>query len=299
LSYAELSAIIGTFNSALLTQIFYSFKYAAIKRFFFKNYQKYIPEYDFVQINTQEKTKLFVEAFMREFDRFSLIIDNIYNVVDINKIPLAYLQYLGQLIGYEKEDKLLISDITFRELLKNIIEIYKIKGTNYSFELFLNFLGFSANIQEFWFDRRYGDTNISINPYTYSVDKDSYLFYLTTEKPTKAIPAGVSFDNDKVITEDKIKEALSLEMFDKYIVWYNNGDTRGYSAKQLLGYDAGFTGDTYTYFKSNAIQYTLTSVNNSQEAELTTEEIEVIDLYAKFLTPISSKIILIISNILH
>lgn len=286
----DIAAILGVCTTELLTATLYSYKYAAVKRFFIRNYKNFLPEYDYVQVSTQEKTKLFVEAFMREFDRFSLIIDNIYNTVDIDKVPVAYLQYLGQLIGYEKEDFLLVSNITFRELLKNIIEVYKIKGTNYSLELFYNFLGFDITIQEFWFDKRYGDPNIGINPYTASVDKNSYLFYLTPIKPTETIPDGVSLEsNNKLPVETQVKNSMSLEMFDLYIGWYSVGDSRGFSYKQLIGDTTGFTGDTYTYFKTNAIQYSLKSLNTGQEAELTADEITVIDLYAQFLTPIFIK----------
>ena len=281
---SELGGIFGGDSADIYRQTFYTYKYSAVKLFFRKNWKKFLPEFDAVQIDSQEKSKIFTEAFMREYDRFSLIIDNIYNVVDINKVPVSYLDYLAQLIGYERDDFLLIDDISFRELIKNMIEIYQIKGSNYSFELFFNFLGFDITLNEFWFDKRYGDTNINTNQYTSSTDEESYLFYLTPYKPTKVIPSNMSAEYG--VTEDLIKETLDLNMFDKYISWYNNGDARGYSAKQLLGDTDGFTGDTYTYFKSNIIQYTLTTLGTEQESELTEEDQEVINLYVRFLTPI-------------
>jgi len=281
---SDFNAIYGGDSAGLYKQTFYTYKYAAVKNFFRNNYHYYLPEFDRTQINSQEKTKLFVEAFMREFDRFSLVIDKLYDIVDINQVPTDYLDYLAQLIGYEREDYRLISDISFRELLKNMIEIYKIKGSNYSFELFFNFLGFDIEVQEFWFDKRYGDDNINSNPYTTSVDKNSYLFYLTPIKPTDGIPDNMN--NPYYITEDQIKETLDLNMFDQYTTWYSSGDSRGYSRKQLLGDTPGFDGDTYTFFKSNIIQYKLSTLGTEQESELTDEDTEIIELYTTFLTPI-------------
>lgn len=280
---AEFDSIFGGDSVGLYRQTFYTYKYAAVKLFFRQNYKKFLPEFDATQLESKEKSKLFVKAFMREFDRFSLIIDNIYNIVDIDKIPADYLDYLAQLIGYEREDFYLINDISFRELLKNMIEIYQIKGSNYSFELFFNFLGFDITLNEFWFDKRYGDSNINTNLYTSSTDKNTYLFYLTPYKPTTVIPSNMS--EEYLVTEDQIKTTMDLNMFDQYISWHNNGDTRGYTAKQLIGDSTG-CGDTYTYFKSNVIQYSLATLGTEQESELTEEDQTIINLYVKFLTPI-------------
>jgi hypothetical protein len=275
-----------------LLQIYYTYKYAAIKLFFRQNYSKYIPEYDLFQIKRNNapgesdlsKNQLLIEATMREFDRFSLTIDSIAYTQDLNKVPYEYLKYLAQIIGYQRDDYLLLTNATFRELLKNIIEIYKIKGSNYSFELFFNFLGFDITVNEYWFDRRFGDAGIVTNEYTGSVDKNTYLFYLTPIKPTKIIPDDMQ--NPYTVNEDQITEPRNIRMFLQYTGWYDLGDSRGFTYQQLIGDTTGYDGDTYTWFKTNVIQYSLSSLGTEQEPELDASELEQIEYYAKFLSPV-------------
>ncbi len=275
-----------------LLQIYYTYKYAAIKLFFRQNYEKYVPEYDLYQIKRNDvqtesdksKNQLLAEATMREFDRFSLIIDNISYTQDINRVPYEYLNYLAQVIGYQRDDYLLLTNATFRELLKNIIEIYKIKGSNYSFELFFNFLGFDITINEYWFDKRFGDPGISTNEYTGSVTKDSYLFYLTPIKPTNAIPDDMLYPY--TVNENQITAPRNIKMFTQYTGWSDAGDSRGFTYQQLIGDTTGFTGDTYTWFKTNVIQYSLSSLGTEQEPELDADELERIEYYARFLSPV-------------
>jgi hypothetical protein len=224
----------GGFTDSILAHwLAYSFKYSAVKTFFRQKYKYFLPEFDYDMINSEEKTKLYQEAFMREFDKFTMVIDNLYNIVDLDKIPTEYLNYLAQIIGYERDDYQLLTNSSFRELLKNIIEIYRIKGTNYSFELFFNLLGFEIIPKEFWFDRRFGDTSISANAYTASTNKDSYLFYLTPNKPTDAIPTGMS--RTYSVSKDSITEPMDLNAFDRLASTYTTGDSNGYSSYHLTG----------------------------------------------------------------
>jgi len=268
-------------SAAAYKQTLYTFKYSTIKIFFRSNYQNFLPEYDYLSIVSEEKIKIFQEAFMREYDRFASIIDEMYNIVDIDKTPTEYLNYLAQAVGYEREDRVLLRDASFRELIKNIVEIYKIKGTNYSFELFFNFLGFSATIKEFWFDKRFSDPGITSNPETSQADSDFYQYYLTSTKPTRYIPTGMQIPF--VITEDLIVPTLDVNLFNKYI------DDGTYTAAELLGNTTGFTDQQYTYFKTNVIEYSITPLVSSEdddEDQLTLEEIVIIQRYATFLTPL-------------
>jgi len=280
----NISSIIGGMSNAILLQIYYTYKYSAIKIFFRQNYKKYIPEYDYYQITSNQKSKLFAEACMREYDRFTQIIDRIGHAQNINEIPNQYLNYLAQLIGYQREDYLLLTDASFRELLKNIIDIYKIKGSNYSFELFFNFLGFDITVHEYWFDKRYGNSAIASNEYTGSTDKLSYLFYMTPIKPTDGYPEDMT--NPYIVNENEITAPKNLLMFNQYTSWYDEGDSRGYSYNQLIGDTTSWFGDTYTFFKTNVVQYSLSSLGSDQEPDLDANELEQIEFYAKFLTPI-------------
>lgn len=278
----EISAIYNKsfIGQDVYRQTMYTFKYSTIKIFFRSNYKYFMPDYDYLNIQSSEKMRIFQEAFMREYDRFSSIIDNIYNIPDIDKVPNEYLNYIAQTIGYEREDSDLLGDASFRELIKNIIEIYRIKGTNYSFELFFNFLGFEATLQEFWFDKRFSDPNLNNNPYTGSTDPKTYSYYMTPYKPTDYIPVGMRYPY--IVTDNKIVATQDCNMFS---LWATNGT---YTTSQLLGDSVGFPGTPFTFFKTNVMQYNLASIKttSTQQAELTTEELLTIKRYADFLTPI-------------
>lgn len=281
-----INGIIGTVSDALYKQIMYTYKYSAVKIFFRDNWELFVPGYDRVKfLDNRGKKQLYIESFMREFDRFSKIIDDIYDIVDINRVPADYLNYLAQVIGFEREDYDLINDLSFRQLLKNIIEIYRIKGTAYSFELFFGFLGFEIDAKEFWFDRRY--SKLSSNSYTSEGSKNNYLHYLTTKKPATSYPSGMT--DPYVPDKEEIKDTMDLNIFQKYMDLFEDGDSNGYSYEQLVGDTDGYNGDTYTYFKTNIIQYQLTPVGVTRDAEFTAEDLETINLYTEFLTPIFIK----------
>lgn len=277
----EIATIYGkTFiEEAVYRQTLYTFKYSTIKTFFRDNYNKFLPDYDFVNIESKEKLKIFQEAFMREYDRLANIIDEIYNIVDINKVPTEYLNYLAQAIGYEREDSKLLTDASFRELIKNIIEVYRIKGTNYSFELFFNFLGYEAILKEYWFDKRYSDPNINSNPETGQTDKQYASFYMSSIKPTQYIPEGMR--NPYIVTEDLIIETQDVNDFTRMTIGNE------YTYEQLIGDKQGYPDQPYTFFKTNVIQYSLSKIITGEtEEELSEEDLETIQKYADFLTPL-------------
>ncbi|MCF7951179.1 MAG: phage tail protein [Spirochaetaceae bacterium] len=266
-------------SGKLYEQILYSFKYSTVKIFFRQNYSKFMPDYDFTVINSEKKMKLFTEAFMREYDRFANIIDEIYNIVDVDKAPEQYLNYLAQAVGYEREDSNLLNNVSFRELIKNIVEVYKIKGTNYSFELFFNFLGFKVDLKEYWFDKRFGDPGITSNPETGVSNDKLFSYYLTTRKPTNNIPDGMR--EPHVVSENQIVGTLDVNEFNRKI---NAGE---YTPKQLTGEEPGYEGQHYTYFKTNVMQYSLENIKTEQgEGELSEADLDSIERYANFLTPI-------------
>ena len=273
----------------LYKQIFYTFKYSTLKNFFQENWRNFLPDYDVLNIENSEQLKIFQVAVMNEFDRFADVIDEIYNVQDIDKIPAQYLDYLAQLIGYERAERELLVDSSFRELVKNIIEIYKIKGTNFSFELFFGFLGFEANISEYWFDKRFLDPGIVVNTYTNSSNKNDFNFYLTPEKPTDAIPDNM-FD-PYTVTEEVIVETLSGQEFNRFI------STGQYNNLQLLGEVPGYPDTHYTFFKTNVVEFKLFRFEETGEISdpgeggglgegISEQEIQILELYARFLTPI-------------
>jgi len=269
-------------DKPLFRQIFFTYKYSSIKHFFQDNFTKFLPSPDASAINTNEKMKIFQTSFMKEYDRFADIIDNIYNITDVDKVDNTYLAYLIQILGYEKGDDTLLSNDSFRELAKNIIEIYKMKGTNYSFELFFNFLGFNISLKEFWFDKRFSDPGISINPYTNSANKDSFAFYLTPYDPTSYIPENMNFPYQ--VMKNHLTDIRSHLWFEKKI-------QQGIFVDILLGNNNATPppeGFDYSFFKTNLISYEVTRIRSqdTDSDELSPEDEKIINAYADFLTPI-------------
>ena len=305
----------NTLNNNTYRQIFYAYKYLSIKNFFLENYRLFVPDFDYQEIKNNKKIEVLQEAFMTEFDKFAEKINELYDIVDINKIPDKFLNYLGSLIGVEKRDQQLISNATFRELLKNMIEIYKIKGTNFSIELFVNFLGFNLELKEFWFDKRYFDENITINPFTQETNKEAFDFYLTLEKPSETIPK----NTDKygyVVIDDEITETLGQDDFDDFVrikkneeftrlggdslVEGRSGDTIIENVRALASNNAlqkifgevsiedGALEEPYTFFKTNLITYEIFPFNQGL-VSLSQQNLETIRFYIQILNPIFLK----------
>ena len=277
-------------SANLYRLIMYTFKYSSVKTFFFDNWKKFTPDFDALNILKAEQTNLLQESFMKEYDRFSQVIDEIYNIQDIDRVPNQYLSYIAQLVGYERGDSVFLFDASFRELVKNIIEIYKIKGTNFSFELFFNFLGFQVEISEFWFDARYADSGVTTNPFTQSSDRESFSFYLTPIKPTDYIPENMR--DPFSVTDDMITGTLDGNMFNFYT---SQGE---FSFEQLLGLAPGYREQHYRFFKTNVMEFRLDKIIQDSSGDaggiggdeegggLSADELRIIQSYANFLTPI-------------
>lgn len=269
-------------DDILYRQIIFSYKYSTIKHFFRDNFTQFLPSLDASVVTDSEKMSLFQTAFMQEYDRFADIIDNIYNITDIDNVGNDYLSYLVQILGYEKGDDKLLGKDSFRELAKNIVEVYKIKGTNYSFELFFNFLGFDVELREFYFDKRFFDPGVSINPYTGADDVTDFNFYLTPFKPTEYTPENM---NDPYqINDNQLTDIRSH-------LWWEKKIYEGSTPEQLLGLDEENPpeeGFDYSFFKTNIIQYSVKRIRSKETDadELSKEDEAIIQAYADFLTPI-------------
>ena len=266
-------------------QLLYSYKYGTIKHFFLENSQTFTPSYDAQIIQSQDKIRLWQQAFMKQFDRFAGIIDDILEIQDIDVIAEEYLEYIAQLVGFERGDTSL-GESLFREITKNIIEVYRIKGTNYSFELFFNFIGFEIDVIEYWFDKRFYYSNEVVNPYTKENNNFKFAYYLTPIKPTDGYPKGMN--TPYVIKDDEITSIRNGLQFDKDMETASEDEL-----KQYLGVDQ-YEGtkdlqdeDFYSFFKTNIIEYSISKLSSSEILEGLTEEDEAtIQSYTNFLTPI-------------
>ena len=261
-----------------LSEIFFCFKYCTVSSFFQNNRKYFMPDYDLKKIEENEKLDVFTDAILKEFDKLNTTLSGMKDIIDIDNIDSKYLSYLSQLLGYEKRDIPSLNEESFRELVKNIIEIYKIKGTNYSFELFFNFLGFNIEIQEFFFDRRYLYKSGGNNDFTNEKSTVSYNHYLTTINPT--LNKNDIFTRTEVVNYSDIGAQHSLLEFDDLAKKYGAEAVLGYS--KLDKYNKLYTGKVYTYFRTNYIYYNVTLPDRFP----TSKELVAITSYLNFLSPV-------------
>jgi len=257
----------------LFNMTIYLYRYGVTDNFYEKNIWQFLPEYDREQMLSQPKIKLFMESIGRKLDQIEDKLVRLQDVYNIDETPDELLDYLGQMLGYEKED-FSLSSVSFRELLKNIIEIYKIKGTNYSFSFFFKFLGFNVNLKEFYFNK-----NVR-NPESFpGIEDENVEFYLTTTNPIYETNYGNPANNlgqirnlndwkmekDALIAKEclnPIQYMLGNEPYNNGLLWHSN---------------------PWTYFKTNLIEYQLNPFFD--KVNLTSSDNETIKKYIRFLSP--------------
>jgi len=269
-------SVLGTPLFELLNFTIYLYKFGTTENFYEKNLLNFLPEYDRETIQNEPKLKLLYESIGRKLDDMELKISKMKDIYNIDEVPENLLDYLGQNIGYEKEDYTL-KDVSFRELLKNIIEIYKIKGTNYSFSFFFKFLGFEISLKEFFFNH---DVK---NPEGFpGVEDNKVEYYLTTKNPIYDISNNKPANN---LEQTKNINDFDLEMKSLQEVGCNN------AIQYMLGFEP-YNNDTetpimhsnpWTYFKTNLIEYQLDPFFD--KLNLTSNDNETIRKYVKFLSP--------------
>lgn len=255
-----------------LKEIFFAFKFCQVTSFFQNNRKYFIPEYDAQKIEENPELDSFVDAMLKEFDKLSSILKNIKNITDIDSIEASNISYLSQLLGYESRDVPTLNEEGFRELVKNIIEVYKIKGTNYSFELFFSFLGFSVTIEEFYFDRRkyFSDSDAAA--------KKIYNNYCTIINPCLN-------KNSEFLVSENVKFS---DIGNQYSLVEFNDLAEEFGPEAVLGYSKLdknnnlYTGKVYTYFKTNYITY---SIRMPDGGSPNTSQIDAIVKYLSFLSP--------------
>ena len=292
-AWEEISVCIGVEPKDLSIETYkllmYTYKYCVVSSFFQNNKGRFMPEADFLEIENNGVGSAFYDAMAKEFDKLDEMINKCLEYRDFDTIPYNLINYLTQLLGFEKKDMNADteSEASFRELAKNILDIYRIKGTNYSFELFFNFLGFNIKISEYYFDRRlYYTTSNAGNEETESSNNAEFEYYLTTINPAdnKLQKIGIS----EIVSPSDITPQYSLLEFNKLCKEYGPEAVLGYSPiypvynsnGDLMEYKK-YEGKVYKYFKTNVIYYTVgVDMNNPTEKQLSA-----VTKYLEFLTP--------------
>ena len=265
----------GIASKYLYIYMIYIYKFGHGDSFWSNNVRNFIPRYDNAVIDERQKLKLLFEAIGIEFDKLEEIINKMANLQDIDNVPDKYLQYLAQLLGYEKED-FRLGDTSFREIVKNIIEIYKIKGTNYSFKFFFKFLGFDYSVSELFFDRdrsKLGESEKSASHYLTDIDPRTRFEVDPNTGEVLLYP----------IDPKDFTETRNLELFDTLA----DSAGRNIPVDILLGKSGDFP-QPFTYFKTNMIKHELSQYFQGDE-ELIPQDPDIVDKiinkYIRFLTP--------------
>jgi hypothetical protein len=267
-------AVDGTQFSEVLYTSIYLYKFGSEDNFYERNFLNFFPEYDRDIISDTPKINLTLQSIGRAMDKLESKIAHMSDLLSIDDCPEELLEYLGQLLGYEKED-ITLSDFSFRELLNNIIEIYQIKGTNYSFSFFFKFLGFEINLKEFYFNR---DVK---NPESFpGATPERVEYHLTTTSPLAETIDGIPqahLDQTKNLNDWGYEQTALV----------NNGCTN--PTEYMLGFQAynnmgtKYHANPWRYFKANLIEYQLTPFIN--KLNLTASDNETIMKYINFLSP--------------
>lgn len=266
-------------SSKIYREVFYQYKTNYVESFFQNNWQTFLPNVEVEELDCNPSAKAFVEGVMKIFDKFDNIITETKKFKSYDEIPFEYINYLTQLIGFEQKTLMLeeTSEEEIRVLAKNILDIYSKKGTQSSFELLFNFLGFNVDITRYFFDRRYYYTNS--NPETAETNNKSFKFYLTKNNPADNIKN--AFEVYEVITENEFSYAYRVDNFDDLV--------EQYGLECVLGFDDFdkngnfYEGDVYKYFKTNYI--TIVPKNKSSLENLTTNQLKTVSAILNLICP--------------
>lgn len=119
-----------------------------------------LPEIAVVSRDRGEIIRNVMDAYQQNYEGLDSEIDGLLLLTDVDEAPEEFLDYLAALLGIE----LLGLDTVEqkRTLIKNIVAVYKIKGTLTSWEIIFKAIGFGADIVELWWDEN-GDL-VEIDP---------------------------------------------------------------------------------------------------------------------------------------
>lgn len=276
-NYRTYTSLEGTLYIYLLKWLYYCYKFFNEEQFFFHNLlNSYVPNYDNEIISSTTNLKIYFDGLGILLDTIDQKITDLNTLSNIDEIDENLLKYMAHLLGYQKED-FSIENISFRELIKNLTEIYKRKGTEYSFQLFFKLLGFDAEVREYYWDRD------AQNPEGFAaIDSTNILYYLTTQNPRTRHRDQLS-DMSNSGAQQPIDPKLWTESKD---LRYFDDLQSTYSLSEILGFKKSEIADVdkFTYFKSNYINFRLTQFYTKQD--LTAKDTDTILKYVKFLTPI-------------
>lgn len=116
------------------------------------NKHKFFPEYDYGIIEASPKRKAFVDATVKVFEYLYNSVTDVREIFGPQECPETLLKYHAQLLGFEQID-FSFNFRTFRDLVMNLVNIYKIKGTQTSYDIFFQSIGYDVLFINFWYNQ--------------------------------------------------------------------------------------------------------------------------------------------------
>lgn len=239
-----------------------SIKYGSIKHFFYRNRERFIPSYDLFLIDKNRRRKAFVNVMLKEFDKFSDVVESLREYNDPDYIPDKFLIYFMEILGFTVNDfDSSIDEAQARSLIKNLMEVYRRKGSTFAFEVFFGCMGIDCGVRELYFDRRLFYQNKE-NPYTRTTSKASFAYYLTPKNPsTTSYP--FYLDGNKTLLTEPITSEEWNRLLEKADI------TTDEDILSMLGFisseNIGTLQHPFTYFKSNYLLFNFTSPYNKMK----------------------------------
>ena len=203
-------------------------EFVLYNNFFRENYLDLLTSYDKTNILENTYTRILFETCMEFFDIIYAYMQDIKNVRDPIDIKYRFLNVLGNSLGFgslqrrgEITDSEIISVRLYRELLNNLFDLLKIRGTRLAYELFFGALGYDIELLEYWFDDE--GNLIEIDP----IDDTNSTFYgLDTD--------GVPLEDSPIARNDPRKD---LDANGQY-----NRNQKSPYVKPVIGFREGFSG---------------------------------------------------------
>lgn len=114
------------------------------------NFRDFLPELSVVNRDRKEIIRKLMDAYQENYEIIDGEIDGLLQITDVDVADEQFLDYIAALIGLE----LLGLDTAQqkRTLIKNAVPIYKVKGTEQSWQIIFRTLGFETDIIELWWD---------------------------------------------------------------------------------------------------------------------------------------------------
>lgn len=145
-------------------------KFVVYKTFFKDNYNNYlVSTFEKLKLAKNKKLKIMMDTMMEMLDILYAYNIDAKLLSSFSGVKSEFLDLLGQNVGFERIDYESVNtsdedtaNKVYKELLANIFELINIRGTNLSYELFFNALGYNIKLEEFWYNDQ--SNLIEINP---------------------------------------------------------------------------------------------------------------------------------------